>query len=97
MSLDKLVAVDQLTRRFTADVYYAVYDSNNQWYYQSAMKPSEGVLFKSWDTDVPGSGGGTTELQFKIQAITDTNSLYTLIYPFAKRMHPHCSWAPTEC
>lgn len=48
--MDKLVAVDQVSRRFVSDVYYAQYDQGNQWYYQSSMTPEEGVLFKSWDT-----------------------------------------------
>jgi len=47
---DKLVAVDQVSRQFVADVYYANYDPSYQWYYQSSMRPDEGVLFKSWDT-----------------------------------------------
>ena len=50
MSLNKLVAVDQVSRQLTADIYYAQYDPENRWFYQSRMGPSEGVLFKSWDT-----------------------------------------------
>ncbi|KAL6881403.1 hypothetical protein J3F83DRAFT_722158 [Trichoderma novae-zelandiae] len=49
-SMDKLVAVDQVSRQFVADVYYAKYDPDYQWYFQSLMAPDEGVLFKSWDT-----------------------------------------------
>lgn len=47
--MDKLVAVDQVSRRVVADVYYAMHDPCYQWYYQSSMGPDEGVLFKSWD------------------------------------------------
>ncbi|KAK3988948.1 hypothetical protein QBC44DRAFT_397215 [Cladorrhinum sp. PSN332] len=50
VSMDKLVAVDQVSRRFVGDVYYATYDPDNKWYYQSCMATDEGVLFKSWDT-----------------------------------------------
>ena len=47
--MEKLVAVDQVSRRVVADVYYAMHDPGYQWYYQSLMGPDEGVLFKSWD------------------------------------------------
>ena len=50
VSMDKLVAVDQVTRRFVPDVYYARHDPGYQWYYQSSMGPDESVLFRSWDT-----------------------------------------------
>lgn len=48
--MDKLVAVDQVSRNFVGDVFYATYDPENKWYYQSNMGAHEGVLFKSWDT-----------------------------------------------
>jgi hypothetical protein len=51
VSMDNLVAVDQVSRRFVADVYYAKYDPGYKWYFQSSMQPDEAVLFKSWDTD----------------------------------------------
>ncbi|CAG7972134.1 unnamed protein product [Penicillium salamii] len=49
--LEKLVAVDQVTRQFVGDVLYANHDPSYKWYYQSEMAQEEGVLFKSWDTD----------------------------------------------
>ncbi|KAL8358302.1 hypothetical protein RB601_009626 [Gaeumannomyces tritici] len=45
-----LVAVDQITRSFVGDIYYAHHDPAFQWYYMSSMGLDEGVLFKSWDT-----------------------------------------------
>ncbi|OTA64111.1 hypothetical protein K449DRAFT_432627 [Hypoxylon sp. EC38] len=48
--LEKLVAVDQIGRRFVGDLYYATYDPGYKWYYKSSMGVDEGVLFKCWDT-----------------------------------------------
>ncbi|KAI0149944.1 hypothetical protein F4776DRAFT_603916 [Hypoxylon sp. NC0597] len=48
--LEKLVAVDQIGRRFVGDLYYATYHPGYKWYYQNSMGVDEGVLFKCWDT-----------------------------------------------
>ncbi|EEP78484.1 predicted protein [Uncinocarpus reesii 1704] len=61
LQTDSLVAVDQVSRRFVGDVYYATYDPQNKWHYQSSMGSHEGVLFKSWDTakNIPSKGEGS--------------------------------------
>ncbi|KAI1137150.1 hypothetical protein F5Y05DRAFT_79894 [Hypoxylon sp. FL0543] len=48
--LKNLVAVDQISRRFVGDLYYATYDPGYRWHYLSSMGVGEGVLFKCWDT-----------------------------------------------
>ncbi|KAI0837551.1 hypothetical protein F5Y06DRAFT_270740 [Hypoxylon sp. FL0890] len=48
--LKNLVAVDQISRRFVGDLYYAIYDPGYKWHYMSSMGVGEGVLFKCWDT-----------------------------------------------
>ncbi|KAK5659825.1 hypothetical protein OQA88_1037 [Cercophora sp. LCS_1] len=50
--VEKLIAVDQVGRRFVGDIYYAPYDPSFEWYYQSAMSKQEGVIFKNWDTSL---------------------------------------------
>lgn len=54
-SPENLIAVDQVGRRFVGDIYYAPFDESYRWYYQSAMTPQEGVIFKNWDTGKPGT------------------------------------------
>ena len=50
VDINRLFAVDQISRPFVGDVYYASHDPKNQWYYQSSMGSNEAVIFKSWDT-----------------------------------------------
>ncbi|KAK4445512.1 hypothetical protein QBC34DRAFT_306915 [Podospora aff. communis PSN243] len=50
--LEQLVSVDQVGWRFVGDIYYAPYDPLFRWYFQSAMTTKEGVIIKSWDTDL---------------------------------------------
>lgn len=83
---DKLVAVDQVSRQFVADVYYANYDPSYQWYYQSSMRPDEGVLFKSWDTAANVTAKSKFLLYFVICGGSNVSKLASI--------HPRrCQWS----
>ncbi|KAJ4024688.1 hypothetical protein NW752_003241 [Fusarium irregulare] len=62
--LQDLRAVDQVTRRFIGDIYYSVYNDAMRWHYMSGMQPSEGALFKSWDTSPDGTAKGRLSKSF---------------------------------
>lgn len=52
VSTDDLIAVDLVGPNKPGESYYLFYNDQHKWYWASDMKPSEAMVFTTWDSEV---------------------------------------------